>query len=1134
MSQTTPQPRKPKLAFRTLHVGGFEIKVTHLEHSGIWSRRERAFIGIKGTGYVTLPCLAGTDDAEGVDFVFRPRLEVVAEVRWPETQINLAEARMLRPEVQLGQSIEVPVVLDEEALSQQLSVVARDIGLIGGIAAKGRVFVAFDDISVRRVMGRSDAGEVVAGTAIYPAVPHAPKRLEVEVGGFTLHFKRLVLDPKSATADAVLSLPETLGDPVTCRPATLDLGSVRLGPECTISVERRSQDWGPWIVGDTGLVAEGRGFVFDPTRRWSVPGHVPMWRGLRLFRGHASGADTIPDPCNSGWLGGTFDLDDAVIKPSGLSGTLRLRAPHRYHTLNPLNYKVVLEAARLDLTGSRIDGGTLGPGRITFPKKAVQQPGGGDVSVGFTTLGLQPNLDVAGQLADGAALAWGGLAHPGDELEVQEVAAGDGLVFLPAGARASFRPMRPTGFMKLSGSLTSAQGLVLLALEDASGVTFQKLGQFKIHSPDRPGRLPLAFDLARGWLRVDTLGVDAEVVVTTHLVHDPFGEPARHGYLSSKSFETTFSLDERCRLAGQWVSSANSRSDFSGRVKLLGAVSQPSPNENEPRETPDLPFTALQLTSTGELVGGTVGLPPEGVKLDRWQVDLVPTGKEPDEAGVLSIRTGRIVFTAAGIGEPVHFGKPFYLTWGEILADGNLGELLFDVGAQGQTFDGLPYAPSHIALLPHGPDTPGPFLSTCGTVHFGFFGPAPVNIRDARDDAKEGAPFFKRHVTVPDTGDATCVPTDLHLAGTWKNSAGANLVALDFPHATMGYNVDLQDGFIGTGTGTMSVLSGGPLDATIEARRDGIDIHLSSLEIRDINLGLYAPLGGMTEIKSCIRIEGPLLRRMNLGGMLERTVSPGSGILAPKGGHVVEVNMTVTPNSLDLFASGSILMQVAAAAVDLYAQLHVQHDYLRNTAEGEVLGRIDCNSVLGGLEGDGQVTWFVGPESGHMQGNLRVCMTGSPVMGAMEGGFFVGHQTPRDLAWVLQPGSSRFGVSLAILPETLSGVFGYGQLAMSSNVYLFSGGVELYAALGAFDCPPGSSGWQGYVLPYVVGSGGVHLHGKILGGVVSASGWAALNLRGPLPIYYEGRLGLRGCAGWVFCKSVDLTVGLCSGGFYVK
>ena len=85
-------------------------------------------------------------------------------------------------------------------------------------------------------------------------------------------------------------------------------------------------------------------------------------------------------------------------------------------------------------------------------------------------------------------------------------------------------------------------------------------------------------------------------------------------------------------------------------------------------------------------------LPPAGLPLEYWDLQLVPTGA-PGQAGVVSVRTGRVLLTAAGIAEPLHFTRPFGLTWGEMLADGNLGELFLDFNNWGQRFDGLDVQP---------------------------------------------------------------------------------------------------------------------------------------------------------------------------------------------------------------------------------------------------------------------------------------------------------------------------------------------------------------------------------------------------------------------------------------------------------
>ena len=173
----------------------------------------------------------------------------------------------------------------------------------------------------------------------------------------------------------------------------------------------------------------------------------------------------------------------------------------------------------------------------------------------------------------------------------------------------------------------------------------------------------------------------------------------------------------------------------------------------------------------------------------------------------------------------------------------------------------------------------------------------------------------------------------------------------------------------------------------------------------------------------------------------------------------------------------------------------------------------------------------------YMQGRLKVSVISLIVSGGLEGGFFIGNNVPKALAWVLDPTDTHFGMSRSILPATLTGVYGYGQVSIGVNYYVVGGGVDIYAGAGAFSAPIAAGGplapFAGNPqLPYVVGACGIYVHGEILGGLVSASGWANLSLRGPVPTYFEGTFGLQGCVAWVFCASVSVTAGINSSGFY--
>ncbi len=480
---------------------------------------------------------------------------------------------------------------------------------------------------------------------------------------------------------------------------------------------------------------------------------------------------------------------------------------------------------------------------------------------------------------------------------------------------------------------------------------------------------------------------------------------------------------------------------------------------------------------------------------------------------------------------------PFKLTWGEMRADGNFGELFLDPNVFGQRFDGLPFVAENFVLSRYQPGRTDGYFDVCGTIHFNFFGSAYVNIRDSRFDESPSPPYKGRLVNVVVTGEAGEEPTNLHLQGEWEN----RIAIFNFPNETMAYNEAIQWGFKGRGTGEVDLLHSDPLDATIEINGESINICLSSTTTHDLILPSFVhSLCGLKEIYGCVRIEGPLLQRIVLGGYLESSAFSGPGILSPKAGSYIESIISMTPTATTFSAAGDILLYVAASSLDLSGQISLHIDRERNSAEGEITGKFDAESIVSGLSGEGQLTWFLSPSIWHLQGRTKIAICGWSGGAGLEGGFFVGFNVPKEKAWVLYSGSEQFGINERILPANLTGVYGYGQLSFNIRYwYIFSGGIEIYAGIGAFsEVAPGvtpsfENAETG--LPYILGSGGIHVHGEILGGLVSAAAWAELNLRGPIPLYFSGSVGLEGCVLWFICASVEFTAGISpTEGFFIE
>ena len=190
---------------------------------------------------------------------------------------------------------------------------------------------------------------------------------------------------------------------------------------------------------------------------------------------------------------------------------------------------------------------------------------------------------------------------------------------------------------------------------------------------------------------------------------------------------------------------------------------------------------------------------------------------------------------------------------------------------------------------------------------------------------------------------------------------------------------------------------------------------------------------------------------------------------------------------------------------------------------------------LAGLSGEGQLTWHISPATQYLQGRVKVKVFSLVGGKALEGGFFVGNNVPNALAWSLDTTNSHFKMSRAILPATITGFYGYGVGSAGFNLYVLGGGVDIFVGAGAFSAPVSDGSvlapFTGNpLLPFVVGACGIHVYGEILGGLVSASGWANLSLRGPLPPYFEGTFGLRGCVAWVLCASTSITARLSDDG----
>jgi hypothetical protein len=1105
-----------------------------LLRGGEFDPERRIVKGVVGRGWVTIPCakaplwdFAHVRDRLG-DRHFIQAVEVVDDVLVPETQISLDAARALKADARAGETIPIAFDADRRELANLLAQ-GRGIGaLLDASSSAGRIAVEFEDLAV----DLSDAarGRVIDGLAQY--LDELRRPVQIVIAGFTLTLTGLWLDISRTLAQATVTLPPTITDAASCGPATIDLGRIRISRTCDYYFEEPERHYGPWLLGDTGMIIEGDGFTLDLSTTRGPPPLPTSWRGLLLRAGTASGAQRIPDPCNSGYLRGDYTFGGAAITLSGFAGSLDLTAPISFTALNPFGQVFSFTRGDLIVAHSEIVAGNFRGSTDLLPEAVAEGVPHAQITVDLPSVTVQPNYDLTGEIDHGGSrVAWGELTRPGEELVVWTATPTKGFLYLPGGAVETFCPVSTGSFQSPSISAGWSGSLASLAAQAVSGVTFADLGEVAVFSPDVPGgrAAPLVFDRVSGWLRVGTTGADGELVRYYEEIPAKVGDPVATGYVGKKPFRASLFGNDRKNLIAEFVTSAAHDSHVSGWLDIP-----------DPTGFHHLDFEQLKLTSTACLVGGDIMLPAPGIPLEHWDVALVPTNPAAP-AGVLSVRTGRLLFTAAGISEPVHFDRPFGLTWGEILAYGSVGDLYLDFNDWGQRFDGLVFHPEGIALSAYVPANLKPYVGVSGSVIFPLFGPHHINVQDAALRPPPPPPTppiprpYPRHVTVPKTAiTAGLAPTDLALTGVWHDVTSVELARFDFLDAEVDYNEASQEGFIGTGGAVLSFLHSDPLETTVEIHSDATDLRFTSEAAHDLDMSVIARFGALSQIAGNLRIEGPTLRRMTVFGEFEQ--SAAVGIFGPKAGYSVEANMTVTPTSIDFYAAGDMMLSVALVEIEASATAHLLFDFAAGTAEGELIGRVDCDAVVAGLSGAGQLTWFVGPQMQYLQGRMKVDVFSIVGGVGMEGGFFIGNNVPNALAWALDTTDPKFAMSRAIMPPTITGIYGYGRASFAVNYYVVGGGIDIFVGVGAFSAAVSAGGPLSALggtlpLPFIVGACGINVHGEILGGLVSASAWANLSLRGPLPPYFEGTFGLEGCVAWVLCASVDVTARVSSAGF---
>ncbi len=918
--------------------------------------------------------------------------------------------------------------------------------------------------------------------------------------------------------------------------------------------------YGPYGIGNTTLVVNGKGFIADFSSLIGFPpgGGSTTWKGLILTNGETAGEPPGSVYSNTGYLQAHYKYTVATVTKNGFSGELGAGDPYTFYSIQPYGYDFRFDTAHLKIENNRLVSGELLKARIALPVEAVRDRAGGQIAVQSERLHLNSELDILGTAVDagssGWEFFWGEFTKPGKEILAFGVSkCRAGVLFMPGQYHKDYYPVEGEAFAEptpvpVSDLHAKALGMTGLTIYDPTNLFIQSPD---VPSPPNPyprdvhyleyGLVSNRTIKRMSWLNIQSQGVHSSLYADYLDRPQQLGNPASPYYAGKIPFYFwTYFRDKQFggSIELHFVESAVFHSDVQGGVQL------PMPAES------NLLVRKLAFTSTAQIAGGEVDLSIPA-KLAFWGLELVPRPGYSSN-GVLSVKTGQIILTAAGLTEIQHFKEPFYLTWGEMLASGSLGRLFFDYHTAGQQFDGFDFTPAAVALSDYpGASPPYGFLRVGGTAHFPFFGNDYLHLLDRYDPSRPIAPFNKRVIElVTKPFGAGFFASDTTLYGNWADGLGV------FDIKRLYYNNALQNGFAGEGLSALQTIGGSPIASSLILQSDNacIGFHPGTGDY-PLRIAPFNDITLINQIWGCVCIRNDRIDNLVFGGNL--TVSSNALMIVARSGQFMSMVFRMSPSEYEIVFDGTATMSVAAS-VDLEVNGHLSLLFNKSNLflEGEADGffRTAAGAILAGssLSGEGQANWHIGlnPLDGRsyrsLQGSISVNVMGMVATAGsgagLNAGFYYGVNAPKSEAWVLLGGDPRYQLNMAALPDRLTGVYGYVEIKAGINLVIISGGYEFFVGVGAFildfseavglgGLPPGLHP----ELPYAVGHLGGRIHGEFLAGLVSGGAWVDLQLIGPYPFSFQGAIGIEACALWVACTTYHFTVGLnTSEGFYVR
>lgn len=926
--------------------------------------------------------------------------------------------------------------------------------------------------------------------------------LYVMLNDFKVYLQKITMNTDSSFADLKIEIPPAyLYKPGSCKPYSIEIDSVRLNQRVHFYHHYSSFAEDSVIIGNTGIKTALKGATFS------------FKRSIKVIT--FDSGQTIPkksDYNNTAFLSAAYTFTDGqLIGCEGFKADLTLKSALSYLTLIPADFNMSLQSGQISIRKSRVEKGKFA-GQVQLPQ-TVTDAKKNPLSATFTDLQLDSTLDLSGTVTftKNTKISWSNF----------HLTTGQGRLYLPAaGSEWSYGALDTATVTKYTMLQDS---YIYSKIAKLPGISMFLGGQtlsdsFVVKSLDCKKPLTFPFNQSKigikGWVNIETKGILGEIQSFRKV--DPvmtasYGITDSSKYKAKKPFSATICHEpDSLWVDFQFIRNAVYESNISGRLNIPYPCGIKANYKN------------LELTSTAEMVGGEVFF--KAKKLKYWGVKMTAA----KTGNILSVDTGEIIYMNSYITEDVHFAKPFRIIWGEMLADGGLGRFLFDYNCPGQKFDGFPLLVHNVALSKYHKKTTSTALDTLGHLRaygdlsFDFFGTKRMDIRDARDSTAthDQAPYYERFVSL---NKKNC---NLHFDKTWGSDRAHMVFDVD-------YDNDLktgdQYGFLGVKSKTMKVdidlaVAGTSLNQTLTPTT--IDLNSRTSYIQFCKSGALTVLSGgadMDNIGGLIQIKGDTLKRIYLEGQVSiKEWEFESNSLA---------SLEITPNNITMSYKGQVtfdlygvglLGMVGTRFVLNTSQVSLEGDIsgaFRVYFGGTNLAEIYTSSSYLNIEAAGRLNFYLSPTVNYVQGYAKVKLKVGYIQPECEGAFFVGYKAPPNKIWVLDTITRGPSIRDKLSGKSsLTGCYFAGLFSYTVDITIVSAGIQMWAGMGFF---------ADNAAVTFIGHGGVEVHGKLLGGLVSGSAWAELYNQfdiGASDFYMclQGTLGLEICALVVFCVPMEI------------